>query len=93
MRLSSFLHITHTHSLGRMSERGEAGIRERDYCYQNIIFMFLSFTFGANSISEEVVGFSPLWFPRGKSLCLLSLMFFVVLVIVSVKYPKIILSK
>ena len=22
--------------------------------------------FGANSISEEVVGFSPLWFPRGK---------------------------
>ena len=22
--------------------------------------------FGADSISEEVVGFSPLWFPRGK---------------------------
>ena len=38
--------------------------------------MFSGFTvaIGAHSISEEVVGFSPLWFPRGKYLCLLSLM-------------------
>ena len=30
--------------------------------------MFLGFTFaiGAHSISEEVAGFSPLWFPQGK---------------------------
>ena len=30
--------------------------------------MSLGFTFaiGAHSIFEEVVGFSPLWFPRGK---------------------------
>ena len=28
--------------------------------------MFLGFTFGPNSISEEVAGFSPLWFPQGK---------------------------
>ena len=37
--------------------------------------MFLGFTFsiGAHSISKEVAGFSLLWFPRGKSLCLLSL--------------------
>ena len=28
--------------------------------------MFLGFTFGTDSISEEVAGFSPLWFPRGK---------------------------
>ena len=28
--------------------------------------MFLGFTFGANSISEEVAGFYSLWFPRGK---------------------------
>ena len=28
--------------------------------------MFLSFNFGADSISEEVLGFSPLWFPQGK---------------------------
>ena len=42
--------------------------------------MFLGFTFstGAHSISEEVVGFSPLWFPQGKSLCLLSLLIIVV---------------
>ena len=26
--------------------------------------MFSGFTFGADSISEEVAGFSPLWFPR-----------------------------
>ena len=30
--------------------------------------MFLGFTFsiGGHSISKEVAGFSPLWFPRGK---------------------------
>ena len=30
--------------------------------------MFLGFTaaIGAHSIFEEVVGFPPLWFPRGK---------------------------
>ena len=30
--------------------------------------MFSGFTaaIGAHSISEEVAGFSPLWFPRGK---------------------------
>ena len=28
--------------------------------------MFLGFTFGVDSISEEVAGFSPLWFPQGK---------------------------
>ena len=28
--------------------------------------MFLGFTFGADSISREVVAFSPLWFPREK---------------------------
>ena len=40
-----------------------------------MIFVFLGFTFsiGDHSISEEVVGFSPLWFPIGKYLFLLSL--------------------
>ena len=57
------LFITQTHSLGRMSEREVVGIRERHYCCQEIIFMFLGFTFGAYSIFEEVAGFSPLWFP------------------------------
>ena len=30
-------------------------------------------TIGSHCISDEVVGFCPLWFPKGKSLCLLSL--------------------
>ena len=58
-----------------MSEKEEAGIRERNYCYQEIIFMFSGFSFSSNSISEEVAGFSPLLFPRGKKLCSLSLVF------------------
>ena len=48
-----------------MSEREVVGTK-RDYCCREIIFMFLGFTFGVDSISEEVVGFSPLWFHRGK---------------------------
>ena len=49
-----------------MSEREEAGIRERVYYYWEIILLFLGFTFSVDSISEEVAGFSPLWLPRGK---------------------------
>ena len=53
--------------LVRMSERGSARTSERDQLL-DIIFMFLCFTFstGAHSISEEVAGFYPLWFPQGK---------------------------
>ena len=29
-------------------------------------YYFLFYCFGADSIFEEVAGFSPLWFPRGK---------------------------
>ena len=59
-----------------MSERGSASTSERDQLSE-IIFMFSGFTFamGAHSISEEVAGFFSLWFPRGKYLCLLSLVF------------------
>ena len=43
-------------------------MRERDYCCVEIILMSWGFYyFGADSISEEVAGFSPLWFPRGKT--------------------------
>ena len=61
--MSLSIYHTHTYSLGRMSEIEEAGMRERDYCCREIIFMFLGFTFGTDSISKEVAGFSPLWFP------------------------------
>ena len=58
-----------------MSERRSAGTSERDQLSE-IIFMLSGFTFanGAHSISKEAAGFSPLWFPREKCLCLLSLM-------------------
>ena len=49
-----------------MSEREKLLGQERDYCCREIIFMFSGFTFGTNSISEEVAGFSPLLFPLGK---------------------------
>ena len=69
MRLSSFLH-THTHSLGHMSERGEAlsSEKEREKSCGRSSFMSLGFTtaISAHSISEEVVRFSTLWFPQGK---------------------------
>ena len=61
---SETLYLSHTHSLIGAHEREEKLLgQERDCCYQEIIFMFLGFTFGADSISEEVVVFSPLWFP------------------------------
>ena len=51
-----------------MSEIGEYLSSEREIEAVEIIFMFSSFTaaIGAHSISEEVAGFSPLRFPRGK---------------------------
>ena len=52
--------------MGRMSERGEAlaSEREREQMWRKY-FLSLGFTgaIGAHSISEEVVGFYPLWFP------------------------------
>ena len=55
-----------------MSERRSAGISERDQPSE-IIFMFLGFTFGADSISEEVVGFSPFMVsPRKKTMFIVS---------------------
>ena len=43
------------------------GTRERETtAVGRSSYYFLGFDFGDDSISEEVVGFSPLWFPRGK---------------------------
>ena len=39
------------------------------------LIVFGDLLFGVDSISEEVEGFSPLWFPRGKYLCSLSYVF------------------
>ena len=68
--MSLSIYHTQTHSLGRMSERGEALSSERERESSCWISSFLSLGFtaaiGAHSIFEEVLGFSPLWFPRGK---------------------------
>ena len=63
------LYSSHTLTqLGCMSERGSAHTSERENNCWRSYFLSLVFTaaIGAHSISEEVVGFSPLWFLRGK---------------------------
>ena len=82
------IYYTHTHSLGRMSERGESlsSEREREQPWRSY-FLSLGFTttIGAHSISEEVARFSPLWFPREKFFVSLVSFDFVVHVIISYK--------
>ena len=53
--------------------------------------MFTGFTFGANSIFEEVAGFSPLWFLQEKFFVTCLFYFTIMHVILSVKDPKIIM--
>ena len=72
-----------------MSERGSAGTSERDQLSE-IIFMFSGFTFGVDSISEEVAGFYPLWFPRLKFF--VSLVSFVLLLCMSFSQLKVLIS-
>ena len=60
--MSLSIYDTHTHSLIGAHESEEKLLgQDRDYCYQEIIFTLSGFTFGTNSISEEFVGFYPLW--------------------------------
>ena len=55
--------------------------------------MFFGFTFGVDSISEEVVGFSPfIVSPRKNIVFIVSCVLIVVLVILSVKDPNIMLA-
>ena len=62
-----------------MSERGGARTSERENnCWRSSLSLGFTFSIGAHSISKEVVGFSPLWFPRGKYFCFLSLVIIVV---------------
>ena len=66
---SLYLSISYTHSLIGAHEwerRSSLNVWERDCYCQEIILLFSGFNFDVDSISEEVAGFSPLWFPRGK---------------------------
>ena len=71
-----------------MREEKLSQVREREQLWRSS-FLSLGFiaAIGAHSISEEVAGFSPLWFPRGN-FCLLSLVFIAVHVILSDKILK-----
>ena len=53
--------------------------------------MFLGFTFGADPSLRKLCDFLLYGFPEENSLCLLSLVFIAVDVILSVKDPKIIM--
>ena len=39
---------------------------ERETSGEDLHILGFTFSIGAHSISEKVVRFSPLWFPRGK---------------------------
>ena len=54
--MSDSLFITHTLTHWGARVREKLLGQERDYYCQEIIFMFLDFDFGVDSISEEVVG-------------------------------------
>ena len=66
MRASLFITCNTHHSLTqvwRISEEGNTlGLDKK----KTTAVGSASYCFGADSISEEVVGFSPLWFPPGK---------------------------
>ena len=69
-----------------MREEKLSQVREKKDVGDHLFCLWvLLLPFGAHSISEEVPGFSPSWFPQGKSLCLLSLAIIVVHVILSDK--------
>ena len=65
-----------------LDKKKTTAVGSASYCFGVLPFC-------ADSIFEEVAGFSPLWFPEENSLCFLSLVMFlcfiVVLVILSVK--------
>ena len=92
--MSLSIYHTLTHSLGCMSERISCrDKRERDYCCQEIILLFWGFNLGADSISQEVVGFSPFMVSPKEIFFVHSLLcLIVVLVILLAKDPNIMLA-
>ena len=91
------IYHTHNHSLERMSERGEAlSVCEREItAIGRSYYYFLVLPLVLILSLRKLRGFLLYGFPQENSLCLLSLVlclcFIVVHVIISVKYPKIIM--
>ena len=64
MSLSIYHTLTHTQLYCIAEEEEVDGAREKEATAIEISsYCFWGFAFGVDSISEEVVGFSPLWFP------------------------------
>ena len=86
------IYHTHTHSLGRMSERERSCSDKREttvvgrssLCFRVLLLVLILSL-------RKLWGFLLYGFPEENSLCLLSLVFIVVHVILSVKDPKIIM--
>ena len=90
MRLS--IYHTQTHSLGHMSEREEAGFRERDYYYREIILLFWVLLLVLILSLKKLQGFLLYGFPK-ENICVNCLLCLIaVLIILSVKDPEIMLS-
>ena len=64
-----------------MREEVLAQVREISFWRSSLCFLGFAFAIGAHSISEEVAGFYPLWFPEENYLCLFSLVIITVHVI------------
>ena len=91
-RVSLSIYHTHTHSLECMSEREEARIRESEYCCQEIILLFWVLLSVLILSLRKLRGFLLYGFLE-ENICVYCLLcFIVVLVILSVKDPKIILA-
>ena len=70
-----------------VDEGEDSGARQEEYyCFQECILLFWGFTSCADSISEEVAGFSPFMVSPIKKNCVHCLMCLIaVLVVLSVK--------
>ena len=94
--MSLSIYHTHTHSLGHMSERevvlSSEREREREKLWRSYLcFQVLLLPLVLILSLRKLQGFLLYGFPEENSLCLLSLVFIVVHVILSVKDPKIIM--
>ena len=93
--MSLSIYHTHTHSLGHMSERGEdlSSLRERTSCGDHLFYFQVLLLLLVLILSlRKLWGFLLYGFPEENYLCLLSVVFSFVHVILSVKDPKIILA-
>ena len=89
--MSLSIYHTHTHSLGRMSEKRSCWDKRETAAVGRSYLCFLVLLLVLILSLRKLRGFLLYGFPEENYLCLLSLVFIVVHVILSVKDPKIIM--